>query len=654
MPATLNVYALFHLNIAFSSIDEERRPEVVRQCYWPLLRLAEKLNAPIGLEATGYTLEQINNIDPDWMILLRHLQEQGLVEFIGSGYAQIIGPLTPGRVVQENLHIGNDVYMSLLGEKPQMALVNEQAYSGGLVGAYREAGYQAIIMDYDNLAAFHPEWQRDIRYRPQIVRGADNRVLPLVWTNTVAFQKLQRFAHGDIEIDEYLDYVRAQKGDEDRTFPLYGNDVEIFDFRPGRLATEDPINAENEWDRLACAFERIRAEPGIAWIAPSKLFSFIKEKSRGSPLQLETAEYPVPVKKQRKYNVTRWAVSGRNDLQSNSACWAIYKKMLANENATADDWKSLCYLWSSDFRTHITHQRWDAYQHDLKALQSSIGITLASPTICRAQLDTYHPRNTGKYVEIVTDAVHAILNTRRGLAIHKLWFGSGRGTNQPHLCGTLPHGFFDDIGHAADWYSGSAVWHAPGAPKVTDLESVEPRFFREKSSGDIVIEANIETRLGPIEKLLRIKNNVSLINVDETFLWTDWTPGSLRVADITLNPLAYNVDELSYRTHNGGDTVEEFEISGKAIEHGAPISLQVSATCALGMTEGWIDIGDRANRLRLTADMTQSALIGMVTHRKVDDQIFCRLSLSASEFDETLKPEARGNDPRKIVYSLTS
>src|SRR6185436_2314664 len=47
--ACLRVFALFHLNLAFSSIEEERRPEVVARCYWPLLRLAE--NPPgIGLE----------------------------------------------------------------------------------------------------------------------------------------------------------------------------------------------------------------------------------------------------------------------------------------------------------------------------------------------------------------------------------------------------------------------------------------------------------------------------------------------------------------------------------------------------------------------------------------------------------------------------
>ena len=41
--AALQVFAFFHLNLAFSSIEEERRGEVIARCYWPLLKLAEQL-----------------------------------------------------------------------------------------------------------------------------------------------------------------------------------------------------------------------------------------------------------------------------------------------------------------------------------------------------------------------------------------------------------------------------------------------------------------------------------------------------------------------------------------------------------------------------------------------------------------------------------
>ena len=46
-------YSVFHLNLAFSSIAEEARPEVVERCYHPLLDLVESVELPLGIELTG-------------------------------------------------------------------------------------------------------------------------------------------------------------------------------------------------------------------------------------------------------------------------------------------------------------------------------------------------------------------------------------------------------------------------------------------------------------------------------------------------------------------------------------------------------------------------------------------------------------------------
>ena len=50
----------------------------------------------------------------------------------------------------------------------------------------------------------------------------------------------------------------------------------------------------------------------------------VKTAAAGQSLRLESAAYPVPVKKQRKYNLTRWAVTGRDDIGVNAACQRIY------------------------------------------------------------------------------------------------------------------------------------------------------------------------------------------------------------------------------------------------------------------------------------------------------------------------------------------
>ena len=154
---TLHLFSVFHLNLAFSSIEEEQRGDVIARCYWPLLRLAERCG-PIGMEISGYTLEEIAARDPEWIGRARSLVAQGRIELIGSGFSQMIGPLVPARVTAENLRLGHEVYVRLLGSRPRVALVNEQAYAAGLVGLYRDAGYDALVMDWENPAANHPEW----------------------------------------------------------------------------------------------------------------------------------------------------------------------------------------------------------------------------------------------------------------------------------------------------------------------------------------------------------------------------------------------------------------------------------------------------------------------------------------------------------------
>ncbi|MBV1928934.1 MAG: glycoside hydrolase family 57, partial [Gammaproteobacteria bacterium] len=125
---------LFHLNLCYSSISVARRPEVVARCYWPLLKLLDQTpGLRIAIEATGHTLELIAAIDPSWIERLRREVEDGRVEFVGSGDTQLIGPLVPSQLNRWNQKLGQESYQRLLGCKPKTALVNEMAWSQGMV-----------------------------------------------------------------------------------------------------------------------------------------------------------------------------------------------------------------------------------------------------------------------------------------------------------------------------------------------------------------------------------------------------------------------------------------------------------------------------------------------------------------------------------------
>ena len=61
----LSLYSIFHLNLAYSSIPESRRLEIIRRCFWPLLNLAIEDSIPIAIEAPAYTLEVARMLDQD-------------------------------------------------------------------------------------------------------------------------------------------------------------------------------------------------------------------------------------------------------------------------------------------------------------------------------------------------------------------------------------------------------------------------------------------------------------------------------------------------------------------------------------------------------------------------------------------------------------
>jgi len=652
----LRVFAVFHLNLAFSSIEEARRPEVIARCYWPLLRLAER-HPHIGIEVSGYTLEEINRLDPLWIAHARRLIADNRIELIGSGYSQMIGPLMPGRVVAENLRIGNQVYRDLLDAKPTVTLVNEQAFSAGLVGHYLDAGYRALLMDWDNPSANHPEWDAEYQYLPQYAAGLDGRKIAVLWTNTAAFQQMQRFVYDDIRLEAYLRFVRARRAFSTRALCLYASDAEIFDFRPGRFRTEEKLSANSEWKRLGEALDAVTSAGAINLIGPSHVLKLIDRQGGGNLLQLESPQCPVPVKKQRKYNLSRWAVTGRDNLAVNAACERIYRGMLERPDA---DWKELCYLWASDFRTHLTEQRWENFKIRLAAAEEKY----AQPAPPPVMVPDVEPSEE-RHLSVETPTINARLDRRRGLALERLRFDG----NEYAIIGGIPHGTFEEIGLQADWYTGDCVFEAPGEHKVTDLEWCEARI-QKLDNGDVIAHASIDTPKGRIEKQMRFSGSEKRIDFDITFHWQDWGKGVLRLGHFTLLPhaktsdaegqetRAFSLDHLKLSTTNGGGR-ETFALSGRTIDHGAPVSFLVSSSHGLGMTEGWAEIGDDKTRLRIEVDRTTAPLLGMLTHRPARRSdgsagLFCQLQLSALELDDTRKPSNYRDGPRRFRFSISA
>ncbi|UTW57620.1 hypothetical protein KFE96_12315 [Kordiimonas sp. SCSIO 12603] len=622
-------YTAFHLNLAFSSIEEKDHYTVIQKCYWPLLKLAEN-GIPIGIEATSYTLQAILSVDPTWIATFKQLLNEGKAELIGSGFTQMIAPLVPAEVTRWNLKLGLEDYQEILGVTPEIALVNEQAYSSGILPLYKEAGFKAVMMDWAEPASHHPEWPASIMHRPAMLEGQDNVLLPVLWSDAISFQKFQRYAHGEIEADEYLEFINLQLAKGVQAFPLYTSDGEVFDYRPGRFEAESKLSGAVEHARIEMLFKTLEAQNEMEIVLPSKALSLLDNAE--TSIRLETPAVPVPVKKQRKYNITRWGVTGRADLQLNTHCWRQFEKLKNNEEGTARDWRELCGIWASDFRTHITEERWDNLLKKLPEIKANRAVLKQGHI-----QDIYRVSRDRRFLTVECGDLHLVLNLYRGMAIQAFGFGDYAGSEggapaANSLIGTLAHGYYDDISFGADFYSGHMVCEPGNSHKVTDLSNLEPEIYG--SDGLLVIEGTVQTRWGPLFKRLVLDANSSRLEVFYDAEWLDQVEGSLRLGNITLVPEAFDRETLYYEVANGGDKREKFPISFP-IEQGKSVSRLVSSSSALGMTDGVIELGDATKAMTLECRRSDIAALGMVHAQEVASNYFVRVMLSAHESDET-------------------
>ncbi len=614
-----SLYTVFHLNLMFSSVEEEQRSDVIRACYWPLLDLAES-HIPVGIEMTGITARLIAAIDPAWVEAFRRLHRSGRVELIGSGHAQLIGPLVPARVNRANLACGAVDYDEVFGVRPTIALVNEMAYSAGLVEHYAAAGYAGIIMEWNNAARFH-DWPRETSTEVCRLESGMGASLDLLWADSIFFQQLQRYAHGAIDRRQYLEFLDERfgsvPGSESSHGAWYCSDAEVFDFRPGRFEAEENLHA-GEWERIAGLTDELQREGRFRFALPRDALRS-GAGDRAPVIRLESPEQPVVVKKQRKYNLNRWALSGRANLEINTRCFHLAESRPQLADA------ELCELWSSDYRTHITERRWEAYRERLRSAAGSSDLSRpGSDWPADAQARVTDEKGG---VALESDDLRVRLDAGAGLTIREF----GRAGERP-VMGLIPHGTFSTIEYAADFFSGHVVIHRPGKRLRS---SVDKRLLHHKIE---VAGGGVEARQvfdwGEVLTGYRLAEG-ALVVTRELRLPAR-LPEIVRLFGFSFPPAAWSRSSLAYLSHNGGARLERFPLEGRAVDHGAPVSWFTSSEFGLGMTEGEFVIEDRASAVKFELCPHGDRVLPKVTYRELpDDQFFLRADFSAQEIDET-------------------
>jgi len=628
-------YSVFHLNLAFSSIAEEARPKVVERCYHPLLDLVESAGLPLGIELTGWTLQQVREMDPGWVGRLRRLIDAGGCELIGSGRTQLIGPLVPHAVNVWNQRLGMEIYERVLGTRPRIALVNEMAFSSSLVDLYRESGYEGLIMDRDNVRLALGIEDRPLSEVPTHALGPGGASLPVLWSDSILFQKLQQVAHGDIRESDYLEYLHGRIEAGDRLLPLYMNDAEVFDYRPSRFGSESQLHSEGEWRRVERVFAAVTEREELEWLSPTEALASVSARRESS---LVSAAHPIPVKKQAKYNLGRWAVTGRNDTWINTMCQRLAGHLVTGGDDDPDIWARLCDLWATDLRTHITEDRWEQARRDLAGLADELGVALdyalqtppgggpEPPTLDGIEVTR---DAEGILLDIETTSIRLTLNLRRGLTVHSLGFASQGFTP---VVGTIPHGFFSTIALGADFYTGGVVVEIPGEQlRITDLEWVQPSF--EQVGNGLRIGAEIDTSHGSIVKTIALDAEAESVTIGYSFPGWERPLGTIRVGTLTLMPGTFQ-GPIRIECANGGPGREVFAVDDQ-FDHTRATSRLISSSAGLGATDGSIVIGDGERRIEASWDPGDGAVLPMLSHEPSHPADLTRLFFSLLEMDDT-------------------
>jgi len=611
----MNFYLIFHHNLAFSSIPEEHYPYLIDSVYSSILNLVEE-GYPLGLEYTGETLERIHSLRPQYIERLQSAWASGACEVIGSSYSQAISPLLPVAANRWNLAFGQEVFDNLFQRIPKIAYLNEQVYSESLPVLYQEFGVEAIVFDWMS-AIIDNDWP--VEYRYQVIRHAPSG-MQFLWSDSIAFQKLQRTVWGEIEVAEWLQFIRAHQqvaherlGDRGN-FCLYASDAEIFDYYPGRLTTSGA--PQGHFARLQHLLNSIIKDGGNL-LTPGAILAG-QARTIPAVAGVATAGYPVRTKKQDKYNITRWAVTGREATKMNTQCHQLYETIQQidteqqNPALTGGLKKELVSLWGSDFRTHTTDEKYEAFRNRMGKALADGNLLVSGPGCSKTKsrginalagtgenhwtllsdselTDSAAISRQGRRITLSGNGVQLTLLKNKGLAVESLVFSA---SGKKPLIGTIPHGYFADISLGSDFYSGHLLLVTKEGRQYTDLSCPVDSLETCQAQGGLGLR-NRSPMVLPglsIVKTFWIRNQQLVLVYD---LYADnLTPASLRLAMWTLLPWSFDRNTLFYQCCQGGDEPEKYNLNLKNIQQDIPVSPMVTARHCIGNTSGTLRLGD--------------------------------------------------------------
>jgi len=596
------------LNLGRGALEVAERPRVVARAYWPLLELLDACPwLRTSLEIDGHTLQRLARLDPDWLGALRTHVEAGRVELLGVGEAPLVAPLVPLVVNRWNQLLGRAAVAEHTGLAPRIARAGEPAWSQGLVDAYLDAGYEALVLDSRRSGTGKRPPQGRRRGLAAWTASPAGRRIRVLWRERALDETLARTLRGEedgIEAD-----LRALEGA--RTTHAFLHAGALEDLAPDGLA------------RLTALVEHLHAE-GLAFVPPSAL---LRPDEPAPPKALVLTPSAEPIRLAAGQRLARWALSGRDNLGLNARCFRRAHALEAR-GGTPEDWRLLCRAWSAELRTDLTEARWRSVAAALPAERALPGR--------RALLDEAPIRRrlverAGRRLAVGTDGVRVVLHTGRGLALESLVL---RPSGTEPLAGAHPASAPGDL-EAFGALSGHVRFEGAGLAPVSDLVPVRPLL--EDPPGAVHVRARVATELGTLAKEVRVHAH----RLELAYGFGELGPvphPRVRVGFLTLLEDAFRAP-LWVSCANGGAR-ERWALPA---DPGAPLEL------VLGATEGWLAVDDGRVGLDLSWTLADAPALPVIECRSVAGRGRVRLSFLLRDDPE---PRARPAPLRDFRLSV--
>ena len=149
-----------------------------------------------------------------------------------------------------------------------------------------------------------------------------------------------------------------------------------------------------------------------------------------------------------------------------------------------------------------------------------------------------------RFTELKTPNQTLKLDLKKGLTLRE-W-----SVNGSSLLGTIPHGSFEDISLAADYYSCHSVIEPQGEHKITDLENIEP-WIDDNHDDFIYVGMQLKKPNYLFEKRYSINRNINEFSVEQTIETFDRSKSLIRSSHFTILPGLWDQSSFYYKTNLG-------------------------------------------------------------------------------------------------------